>query len=573
MNEPLKNSSALASILRCLCLSPGERERLLSQTEVPSEVAAVYLKAKPASGAKDEIANVVEEINEVGECVRILPDLETLSTETSSVSDFFLVAVVPMNAAQSFQDLFERPWIERKSFDFCQDRDELSLVFENLGQPAEGQRQEAPDDLVSQARAFILSEKQDSPQEDLAEGLPLAAPKNLAVVTLPRGFRAAGVRCGIKEKGLDLGILISDHPTCCAARYTQNRFPSPSVQLSRENLAKGDVRAVVVNSGISNAGTGKRGRRDAEAMARAAAVKLELEPHQVQVASTGLIGEFLPIRKIQEGIAQAAQNLDRGRDERFIESIMTTDTEMKYAFRWFELGGKEVALGGVAKGAGMIHPNMATMLAFLTTDANVTPETLDCSLGSAVRESFNCLSVDGDTSTSDTVLLLANGAAGNEMINSNHIDFDRFTCELKDLCIDLVTQLARHAEGATHLVRVVCSGAASWEDAHDVAEKVATSPLVKTAVFGRDPNWGRLLMAVGNSRAVFQPERVRIWLGKILLFEDEVGVTFDRDKAVQILSQYEVEIRIDLGEGKEEATVYSCDLSYDYIRINAEYHT
>jgi glutamate N-acetyltransferase/amino-acid N-acetyltransferase len=285
------------------------------------------------------------------------------------------------------------------------------------------------------------------------------------------------------------------------------------------------------------------------------------------VCSTGIIGSFLPMDKIESGILEAAGTLAVGEDHRMLEAIMTTDVRMKSAVRRFLLQDQEVVIGGIAKGAGMIHPNMATMHAYLTTDAKISREALDAALGEAVNQSFNALSVDGDTSTSDC------GQSGCEEITLDHPSFASFQSHLKQVCIDLARQMARDGEGAEHLVRVVCQGAATCEDALEIGRTLATSLLVKTAIFGRDANWGRIIAAIGRTQAVFDPDRVKVWIADQLLFEEGMATDYDETEVEKGMAEEEVEIRIDLGAGKAEMTVYTCDLSYDYVRINAEYHT
>jgi glutamate N-acetyltransferase / amino-acid N-acetyltransferase len=569
-------SSPIFSILQCLRLTSAERERLLAETEVPSSVAVVFFNVASGADTAFEVTGLMDELADFGECVRVLPEPGASGPGGLAARDFLLISLVPTDALSHVETLFRRPSVERFSYIAWEDRLELERFFQEEGETGQGLVESKPEDLLNQARSFILSPGEKTVDEKRPDPLPGSATpeEHRSAVTRPNGFRAAGVRCGIKTKGPDLGILLSDRPANVALRSTQNRFCSPPVLLNLEHLKEGDVRAVVVNSGNANAATGSKGMIDARRMTEVAAECLGLEPRQVLVCSTGIIGEFLPMEKIEEGIRSAAGQLEASRDDRLIQAIMTTDTFLKSATRRFVLGDREVTIGGIAKGSGMIHPNMATMHAYLTTDAAVELPALDRALGSAVEESFNCLSVDGDTSTSDSVILFANGAAENEPLGTGHPEFEEFAGQLKEVCVDLVRQLARDGEGATHLVRVVCEDAASREDAFEVAQRVATSLLVKTALFGRDPNWGRIIMAIGNTSTEYDTEKVRVWMAGQLLFENGLASGFDSEEMLRDLAEEEVEIRVSLGAGEAgPVTVYTCDLSYDYVRINAEYHT
>jgi glutamate N-acetyltransferase / amino-acid N-acetyltransferase len=564
--------SPLLSILQCLRLTEPEKEQLLRETEVPSQVVAAFFKVAPGYTVWNEVPILLEELSEFGECVRVAPDFSDDSVVATGIRDFFFVAVIPDSQKETLKGLFLRPWIERYALVSSEDRHELHLLLDEIGAKSSHPTEEDPEVLLHRVRSFILSGG-SAGENEIKAGHEVEMLTNLKIVTSPEGFRSAGVCCGIKEGKLDLGLLVSDHPCVAAGRFTQNRFCSPPVQVCHEHLAQGDVRAVVINSGIANAATGAQGLNDARRMAAIAAGQLGLEPHQVLVCSTGVIGQFLPMEKIENGIGAAVTSLTTGQDECLVQAIMTTDTVMKYSSRHFQLSGKEVTLAGITKGAGMIHPNMATMLAFLTTDAAIRPSALQCALGLAVQDTFNCLTVDGDTSTSDSIILFANGKAGNEEIGPDHVEYNHFVEELNLLCQDLVCQMARDGEGATHLVRVVCQGAFNRPDAHAVSKAISGSLLVKTAIFGRDPNWGRIICAVGNTQARYRPDAVRLWVQGILLFENGMATEFDRAAVSRAMGEEEIEIRVDLGAGSTTATTFTCDLSYDYVRINAEYHT
>ncbi|HWE62811.1 MAG TPA: bifunctional glutamate N-acetyltransferase/amino-acid acetyltransferase ArgJ [Chloroflexota bacterium] len=392
-------------------------------------------------------------------------------------------------------------------------------------------------------------------------------------VTAAHDFLAAGTACGIKKTpdALDLGIVLSGRPATVAATFTRNRAAAAPVQLCRERLRAGRARAVVANSGNANACTGEQGRRDAAAMARLTAARYGLDEGEVWVLSTGVIGVPLPMARVEQGIAQCAPSRDGGDD--FARAILTTDTRTKSIALELDCAGVPVRLGGVAKGSGMIHPNMATMLSLLTTDAAVAPGFLQAALSRAVDRSFNLISVDGDSSTNDTVLLLANGAAGGPTIDAQHAGAALFEAALADACTYLAREVARDGEGARSLVEVRVRGAASEHDAHAIGRAVTLSPLVKTAVFGGDPNWGRVICAAGNAGVAFEPEQASLFLHDICLFRQGLGVPFDRARAADLLRQPEVTFTLDLGLGNGNAIAWSCDLSYDYVRINAEYTT
>ena len=391
-------------------------------------------------------------------------------------------------------------------------------------------------------------------------------------VTTPRGYRAGGAYAGIKTAGpgvLDVGILLSDGPLHhVAARFTRNAVVAAPVTASRARVAAGDVRAVVVNSGCANACTGVQGDANAEEMARLAATGLGLRPEQVAVSSTGLIGSHLPMERIAAGIAGADPAADGG--ERFARAIMTTDPRPKMAAARFEHGGIGYTVGGVVKGAGMIHPNMATMLSYLTTDAPVPALALDGALGRAVERTYNMVTVDGDSSTNDTVLLFANGVGGGEL---DEAGLRAFESALLLACSSLARQIARDAEGAERLIEVTVRSAASGADARLAARTVAGSMLLKSAVHGGDPNWGRAVAAIGRSGAAIDPARLRLSVGGVLLFSQGQPVTFDRRAAEDAMRGENVTFAFDLGLGGGEATAWGCDLSEEYVRFNSEYST
>ena len=386
------------------------------------------------------------------------------------------------------------------------------------------------------------------------------------------GFRAAGVACGIKPSGeLDLALITSDRPADAAAVFTRNRFPGAPVIVSRRHLRGRRAQAVVVNSGISNVATGAQGLQNARSMCRQTASLLGLRASDVQVSSTGVIGEMLPMDRIAAGIARAAKELSATGWSRAARAILTTDTKPKLA----QVTSKRFAMLGIAKGAGMVMPNMATMLAYIVTDLAVDAEFLRDVLGEAVASTFNCLTIDGETSTSDTVLVLANGAAGNRPLGPRSAGARDFRKALADVCGALTEKLALDGEGVTRIARIEVRGARSDRSADAVARKVANSLLVKTALFGADPNWGRIVQAVGAAGVPFSPGRLGIQIGgaELLRGGQLVASSDSRRRASLAMRRKRVEIGVSLGTGPGRASVLTTDLGYGYVRINAEYTT
>jgi glutamate N-acetyltransferase/amino-acid N-acetyltransferase len=347
------------------------------------------------------------------------------------------------------------------------------------------------------------------------------------------------------------------------------------VILSRQAIAQGKARAIVVNSGCANACTGDQGLIDARGMAHETAKALSLDDCEVLVASTGVIGVNLPMDKVIVGITQAASELSKDGHEKALAAIMTTDTFSKSCAYEFTLGGKQAKIAGIAKGAGMIHPNMATMLCFITTDASINPDVLKQALSQAVELSFNMISVDGDTSTNDMVAVLANGQAENEQINSTTCQsYQEFYSALKTVCTELAQLIVRDGEGATKFLEINVKRAMSFADAKCAAMAIAKSPLVKTAFFGQDPNWGRILCAVGYSGAKTQPEKTSLAIGDLTIVENGQGAAgFDTAKLKEVMAAKDIVITVDLGLGDVSATVWTCDFSYEYVKINGEYTT
>ncbi|RJX21181.1 MAG: bifunctional glutamate N-acetyltransferase/amino-acid acetyltransferase ArgJ [Ammonifex sp.] len=391
-------------------------------------------------------------------------------------------------------------------------------------------------------------------------------------VTLPQGFRASGVAAGLKKAKKDLALLVSTVPAAAAGVFTTNLVKAAPLMVTAERLQKGAAQALIVNSGNANACTGAEGYADAVAMAGLAAAALKLPEELVLVCSTGVIGQRLPLAKIKAALPAAVAALgEEGRDA--AEAILTTDTVVKEAAVRFSLSGHRCAVGGMAKGSGMIHPNMATMLAFLTTDVAVEPGLLRQALKDAVDQSFNMITVDGDSSTNDMVVAMANGCAGNPVISTPGPEYRTFVEALTAVAVALAKKVARDGEGATRLIEVRIKGARTLADARTAARAIAASNLVKAAVFGRDANWGRILCAAGYSGASFNPSAVDIFLGAEQVAQAGAGLPFSEERASKELEKDPVVIAVDFKEGDCAATAWGCDLTYDYVSINASYRT
>ena len=392
-------------------------------------------------------------------------------------------------------------------------------------------------------------------------------------ITTPQGFGAGATAARIRDdrpERLDLTLLVADRPCAAAGVFTTNAFRGPPVLITERHLANGRAQAIIANSGISNSLCGDEGMRHAEEMAELAGAQLGVAPEDVVVASTGVTGWRLPIERIQAALPKIALSADGGGD--FARAIMTTDTVPKQAAVRFEWNGVTYAVGGAAKGSGMIAPNMATMLAYLTTDAPVEPGALRSLLRDVADASFNMLTIDGDTSPNDMVVLLASGAAGGETIGRGHPALPLLTAAVQHVAVALTRKLARDGEGAGKLIEVRVDGAASIEDARRAAKAIAGSPLVKTAVYGNDPNWGRVLVALGYSGARVQEGRVSLAIQGVEVYGGG-PVAFDEAGLSKALAQEEVGIAVELDLGDASATAYGCDLTEDYVRINAEYTT
>ena len=400
-------------------------------------------------------------------------------------------------------------------------------------------------------------------------------------VCAAKGFKASGVYCAIKEnptKKNDIAMLVSDVMCNTAGVYTQNKVKGAPVIVTKDNLAKtgGRAKAVIVNS--KNANTcNADGEEKAREMCRLTADALGIKPEEVIVASTGVIGQVLPIEPVRAAVPQLVEKLSYEGNLEAATAIMTTDTVKKEYAVEFEIGGKVCRLGGMAKGSGMIHPNMATTLNFITTDCSISSEMVQKALSEIVKITYNCLSVDGDQSTNDTCMLMANGLAGNEEITAEGESFDIFKDALYQVMANLTRMLAKDGEGATKLLTCVCSGAPDLDTAIIVAKSVIRSPLFKCAMFGSDANWGRILCAIGYAEAEFDIDKVDVDLaskaGRIAVCRNGSGVEFSEDEAKKILTEDEIEILISLNQGDSQATAWGCDLTYDYVKINGDYRS
>lgn len=392
----------------------------------------------------------------------------------------------------------------------------------------------------------------------------------------PQGFRGAAVHCGLKSdpKNNDCAVLLSDGDAVAAGVYTQNQVCAAPVLLDRQRTPSASIRGVVINSGNANACTGESGLRDAEQMAAWLAEAHGFSAEQALVLSTGIIGEHLPMEKIGAGVSAASAKVasDEASLEAVARGMMTTDTVPKIRSREVSIGDRETIFTGLAKGAAMIGPNMATMLSVVMTDAAITPEDAQAALADAVDESFNCISVDGHTSTNDTVLLLANGAAGGEPVTGDALRHFRAT--LLEICEDLAQSIPADGEGATHLVTVEVHGCKTRKDAQQIAKTIADSPLVKTAVAGADPNWGRIVSAAGYAGVPFDTSGVTLLINSLLVYEHGVPADFDAEQVSKSISDNrETGLLIIFSEGTESARFWTTDLTAEYVRLNADYHT
>lgn len=409
--------------------------------------------------------------------------------------------------------------------------------------------------------------------DNLTINYKVKAVQNGSIIT-PKGFQTAGLHSGVKRARNDLGVIYSETPAHAAAVYTLNQIQAAPIKITKESIQEEDkIQAVIVNSGNANACTGKKGEQDAYMMRTKTAEKFSVSEHHVAVASTGIIGLEMPIDKITSHIDKLELGDTEEHAAQFGEAILTTDTFEKSVCYEATIAGKTVTMGAAAKGSGMIEPNMGTMLSFITTDAAVDGALLQKTLKQAVDQTFNCITVDGDTSTNDMVIVLANEAAGNEPLTEDHEDWDVFTALLTATCENLAKQIAQDGEGATKLIEVQVNGAKTNEDARMVAKSIVGSSLVKTAVFGTDANWGRIIAAIGYSGVEINPDTIHTSIGPITLLENSEPADFTEEAATAYLQEDVIQIDVDLNIGAGTGKAWGCDLTYDYVRINASYRS
>ena len=399
-------------------------------------------------------------------------------------------------------------------------------------------------------------------------------------VTTPKGFLASGIRAGIKRSGnKDLALLYSAVPAQAAAAFTTNRFKASPVKISERNISNKSHQAIIVNAGNANCANGKRGDKDALSMVKFVAEGLVLKEKEVLVASTGIIGHPLPVDKIKKHMPVLIGELSDTGGTSFARTILTTDTVIKEVAVKIKLGDALISIGGACKGVGMIHPEMstakhATLLCFITTDISISKKMLEAALDEAISDSFNMISVDGDMSTNDSCFILANGLAGNRKIISKDKSYYKFTEALKFLAQEFSRMLAKDGEGATKLVEIEVTGAGSIKDAKTIARKVSTSNLLKCAINGGDPNWGRVAASAGSSGVMFDPDKADIYIGNIKVLSNGGSIkSYNVKKAAKLFSKDEVYIKIDLKSGQYKAKAWTCDFSKEYVSINADYHT
>ncbi|MFD2630224.1 bifunctional glutamate N-acetyltransferase/amino-acid acetyltransferase ArgJ [Oceanobacillus kapialis] len=392
-------------------------------------------------------------------------------------------------------------------------------------------------------------------------------------VTTPKGFTAGGIHCGIRKKRRDFGWIYSETPAVAAGVYTMNAFQAAPLKVTKRAIAESNqLQAIIVNAGVANACTGQQGDIDAEEMQQNAASILNIPASYVGVASTGVIGTPLPMDKINTAI-QEISITNESAPHHFADAILTTDTVTKQVAVQIEIDGKTITIGGAAKGSGMIHPNMATMLGFITTDAAVEADSLQLALKQTTDKTFNMITVDGDCSTNDMVIVMANGMQENKVLNVSHPQWRLFVDALNMVSEELAKMIARDGEGATKLIEVNVKGAPSQETASQVAKAVISSNLVKTAIYGADPNWGRIVCAVGYSEQPIDPNKVCVAIGEISVVKDGVPVAFNELDGKHYLQQKDITIQVNLQDGPYNATAWGCDLTYDYVKINASYRT
>ncbi|PFJ17009.1 bifunctional ornithine acetyltransferase/N-acetylglutamate synthase [Bacillus cereus] len=397
--------------------------------------------------------------------------------------------------------------------------------------------------------------------------------ENGSIVT-PKGFSAIGTANGLKKEKKDLGAIVCEVPASCAAVYTTNQMQAAPLQVTKESIAvEGKLQAIIVNSGNANACTGMKGLQDAYEMRTLGAEHFGVKENYVAVASTGVIGVPLPMDIIRKGVASLIPTKEVSEAHSFSEAILTTDLITKETCYEVMIDGKEVTIAGVAKGSGMIHPNMATMLSFITTDANIEHEVLQTALSQITDHTFNQITVDGDTSTNDMVIIMASGLSETKLISMEHKEWEIFVFALRKVCEDLAKKIAQDGEGATKLIEVNVLGARTNEEAKKVAKQIVGSSLVKTAIYGEDPNWGRIISSIGQSGVAIHPNTIDMTLQSIAVLKNSEPQTFSEEKMKMRLQEQEIVIDVYLHLGEERGSAWGCDLSYEYVKINACYRT
>ncbi|MCX5656628.1 MAG: bifunctional glutamate N-acetyltransferase/amino-acid acetyltransferase ArgJ [Candidatus Omnitrophica bacterium] len=392
-------------------------------------------------------------------------------------------------------------------------------------------------------------------------------------ITAPKGYQANGLHCGIKKSGKpDLTLIYSKVPATAAAVFTTNRFAAHHIVLDKANLKNNLTRAIIINSGNANCAVGNKGLRDAECVTGMLGARLGIAPGLILMASTGIIGKRLPVDKIEDALPLLTDRMSKKKYAAASRAIMTTDKKPKQIAVKFDIAGKNVYIGAMAKGAGMIEPNMATMLCFITSDISIEPVALKRALKMAVNDSFNRITIDGDTSTNDTVIAMANGLAGNKKLTlADRSGFFSFLQALKFVCRYLAKQIVLDGEGATKFIGIKVKGALNEGQADKVARRIAKSPLFKAAMFGGDPNWGRVAAACGSSGVSINPNKIEIYFGQTAVFKNGVPLEADRNSLKRLLRKREIELNLNLNQGDAEAFIWTCDLSEEYVRINARY--
>ncbi|PFA24225.1 bifunctional ornithine acetyltransferase/N-acetylglutamate synthase [Bacillus cereus] len=393
-------------------------------------------------------------------------------------------------------------------------------------------------------------------------------------IVTPKGFSAIGIQAGLKKEKKDMGAIVCDVPANCGAVYTTNQFHAAPVQVTKESIAaEGKLQAIIVNSGNANACTGMQGLQDAYEVRALAAEQFHVQENHVAVASTGVIGVPLPMEVIRTGISSLVPTKEKEEADSFYEAILTTDLMTKHSCYQLMIEGKEVKIAGAAKGSGMIHPNMATMLSFVTTDVNIEKEALQLALSEVTNHTFNQITVDGDTSTNDMVVVMASGLSGTTAIHTGHSEWEKFMVALQKVCADLAKQIAKDGEGATKLIEVNVYGARTVAEGNQIAKQIVGSSLVKTAMHGEDANWGRIISAIGQSGVVIEPTTVDIAVQSISVLQGSEPQEFLEKDMKEKLKQSEIVIDVHLHLGEEKGRAWGCDLSYEYVKINACYRT